>query len=249
MRRIRRVSHAGSSLLLSVALTLSGGCSERASKADCPPEDRIPGPSLEAEAEGLIHKAEKGEASAYEMAKAPLLRCIEANPKRARCHHLLGVAYEWTNRPREAAQSYSKAIVLGPRAPDSYAPLAEIYMAFRLDPEAEQVLNEGVRRAEPSAEDRSSLYTMHNLLAKIAVRKGASPVAALERAYQAGREHHPESAFELGKAYLGATPPRIEQAQKLLREFYRRVCRGADPETHKLRCQETNELLHMLGDL
>lgn len=148
-----------------------------------------------------VKLGQAGEPGAFEAARASLERCITLERKRAACYHWLGVANEWTGRPREAAAAYSTALRLDPSLGDAYAPLADIYASFRLDAAADQVLTEGERVLAQNPEQKEQRLAIAVLTAKLAPRQGKSAIAALERAHQLGGAEHPELSFELGMAY------------------------------------------------
>ncbi len=194
-----------------------------------------------------VTRAQAGEPGAYEAARESLAHCIELDRKRAPCYHLLGVANEWTGRPREAAAAYSTALQIDPSLGDSYAPLAEVYASFRLDAAADQVLNEGERVLAQSPEQKEQRVAIAVLMAKLAPRQGKSPITALERAYQLGGAEHPELSFELGMAYALDAVPRNAKALTLLTEFMKRVCNGRSAKDWVRQCRKATSLMARLG--
>jgi tetratricopeptide (TPR) repeat protein len=197
----------------------------------------------------LIMQAEAGNRDAFEQAKEPLKKCIEKDPNLAECYFLLGEALEWTDDEQGAVDNYTKAIQHDPSKGFFYPPLAEIYLRFKLDKEAEAVLREGTKLVPPDEKNLAKLYNMYILLHNVAQMKGdkAGQLAAVEQAEKYAGETHPEFAFNLGSVYAAMDPPQKEKAVRLLNQFTKRVCRGQGAAKFKEQCEATSSLLQKLG--
>ncbi len=197
----------------------------------------------------LIEQARAGNADAYKQAQEPLKKCIEKDPTIADCYDDLGDTYLWTDDEQNAAENYSKAIEHDPSKGYFYTDLADLYLNLKLVKEAEQVLNEGVRLVPPNEKNNPKLYNMQVLLAKVAQMKGdkAGQLAAVEKAEHYTSDAHPEFAYELGSTYGTMDPPQKEKALRLLNQFTKRVCKGAQAMKFKDECEETSSLIQKLG--
>lgn len=197
----------------------------------------------------LIKQAEAGNPDAYEQAKEPLKKCIEKDPNIAECYHLLGEAYLWTDDEQAAAENYQKAIERDPTASFFYPPLAHLYITLRLVNEAEQVLKEGARLIPPSEKNNPKIYSLYVLLGTVAQMKRdkAGQLAAMEKAEQFAGGEHPEFAFNLGSTYAVMDPPQKEKAVRLLEQFTKKVCRGAQATKFKEQCETSSSLVQKLG--
>ncbi len=197
----------------------------------------------------LNSQAEAGNPDAYEQAKEPLKKCIEKDPNIAACYFLLAESFLWTDDEQSAIDNYTKAIQHDPTVSFFYSPLAELYMTYNLDNEAQQVLQEGVKLVQPSERNNPKLYGMYVQLATVAQKKKdtAAQVSALERAEQFAGDAHPEFSFNLGSTYAVMNPPQKEKAVRLLEQFTKRVCRGASATKFKEQCETSSSLVQKLG--
>jgi len=199
--------------------------------------------------EALNSQAEAGNPDAYEQSKEPLKKCIEKDPNIAECYFLLAEASLWTNDEQGAVEYYQKAIEHDPSKSFFYSPLAELYLTLRLTNEAEQVLKEGTRLVPPSEKNNPKIYGMYVLLANAAQTKRdtAAQLQALEKAEQFAGDSHPEFAFNLGSSYAVMNPPQKEKAIRLLDQFTKKVCRGAQATKFKEQCETSSSLVQKLG--
>jgi tetratricopeptide (TPR) repeat protein len=197
----------------------------------------------------LTQKAAQGNPDSYEQAKAPLQKCIEADPNYAECYHELAEASLWTNDEQGAVDNYTKAIEHDPSVSYFYPPLAELLLAFKMYEQAEAVLKEGTRIVPPTEKTANNLYGMYVLLSQVyqSRRDTASMVDVLEKANQVGGETHPEIAFNLGSTYAVMKPPQKEKAVRLLNSFNKRACRSAKAEKYKEQCATSADLVQKLG--
>ncbi len=197
----------------------------------------------------LVNQAEAGNPDAYEQAKEPLKKCIEKDPNIAECYFLLGEALLWTDDEQGAIENYNKAIEHDPSHSYFYPPLAELYITLRQVNEAEQVLKEGTRLVPPSEKNNPKIYGMYVLLGNVALLKKDknAQVAAMERAEQFAGDSHPEFSFNLGSTYATMNPPQKEKAVRLLEQFTKKVCRGAQSAKFKEQCETSASLVQKLG--
>jgi tetratricopeptide (TPR) repeat protein len=198
----------------------------------------------------LIRIAEGGNKEAYEDAKAPLKKCIEADPNYAECYHWLGQAFLWTDDDQSALDNYSKAIERDPKVGYFYPPLAELYINLRMYDAAEKVLSEGDKLLEKVQKNKNALYAIYTLQSNVFQAKKADNerLAALERANDIGGDSHPEVAFNLGSTYATMKPPQKDKAVRLLKSFNKRACKSQSAQTkYKDQCEISNALVSKLG--
>ena len=197
----------------------------------------------------LINQAEQGNPDAYEQAKEPLKKCIEKDPNIADCYFLMAEAMLWTDDEQAALENYHKAIEHDPTTSFFYPPLAELYITLRQVNEAEQVLKEGTKLVPPSEKNNPKLYGMYVLLGNVAQLKRDKPaqLAAMERVEQFAGDSHPEFSFNLGSTYAVMDPPQKEKAVRLLEQFTKKVCRGANSAKFKEQCETSASLVQKLG--
>ncbi len=197
----------------------------------------------------LTKLAEGGNPDAWEDAKEPLKKCIEADPNRAWCHFLLGEAEWWTDNVQAALQSYSAAIEHDPRVPSFYVGLADAYQVLRMYDQAGAVLEQGTNNIEATEESRDHVYNMYLLTFNVAQFAGdkAKMLAAVKHAYEIGGEAHPEAKFHLGSTYASMDPPQKEQAKQMLDSFQNTVCKGSKAKQFKAQCAQANSFLQRLG--
>lgn len=197
----------------------------------------------------LTKQAEAGNPDAWQEAKEPLEKCIQADPNRAWCYELLGEAKWWTDDIQGALQSLTQAIEHNPTVPYFYVTLAELYEVLRLYGEAGQVLDQGTRNIEATEESRDHVYNMYLLSFNVAQFAGdkTKMLSSVERAYEIGGETHPEAKFHLGSTYASMDPPQKEKAKRLLESFTKTACAGEGSKKFKAQCSQANAFLQHLG--
>lgn len=197
----------------------------------------------------LVKLAEAGNQDSFEQAKEPLKKCIEKDPNLSECYYLMGESMEWTDDEQAAADYYTKAIQHDPTVGFYYPYLAELYLRFKLDKEAVQVLEEGTKIVQPTDKNIPALYNMQILLAQAALMRGdkAGQLAAVEKAEKYAGEKRPEFSFNLGSTYATMDPPQKEKAVRLLTQFTKRICKGANAKKFQEQCEEASSLLQKLG--
>jgi hypothetical protein len=246
-------------VLGALALGMSAGCAEAPPPepaepvSSAPPAESAP-PDAASDwlrrGEALVRLGETGNLDAFDQAREVLERCVAREPGLAACQFLLGEACEYTDDDPCAAHSYTTAIVEAPTTADYYAPLAETYLRYKLYPQAEVVVREGIARVPRRLENSPALLGLYRLLATIAERRGDSErrVQALEEgAREIGSD--PELDFELGSAYVALDPPRQADAARTLRRFRERACKGEPAQRYKETCEQAEELLEPIAQV
>lgn len=197
----------------------------------------------------LVEQARAGNADAYKQAQEPLKKCIEKDPNIADCYDELGETYLWTDDEQSAADNFQKAIEHDPSKGYFYTDLANLYITLKFYKEAQQVLTEGLKLVPPNEKNAGKIFNMYVLLSTCALAQGdkAGQVAAMEKAEQFAGDAHPEFSYELGSTYGTMEPPQKEKALRLLNQFTKRVCKGAQATKFKDECEETSSLIQKLG--
>ncbi len=203
----------------------------------------------------LIKAAEedKNNTDLYEQAVAPLKKCVETDPNRADCYHLLGVAYNWTDEPQQALDYFTKAIEHDPTKAFYYVEPAELYLALRKPGEAAQLLEAGVELIPRSEDNREGIFSLNVALAKAYQAKGERakmlPVLEDAKKLDAKAKKHPEVNFYLGSFYAKQQPPNATKAIQYLEKFKKRGCKGPRAQIFKAQCVQADTFVQLLGGL
>jgi tetratricopeptide (TPR) repeat protein len=96
----------------------------------------------------------------FDQAEQHLLEAVKINADIFFEHAYLGKIYRATGRPREAAESYSKAVVANPREWAPYVALGELYRRWDYPNEAIQVLTQGVEHVPGKVEKGELHYVL-----------------------------------------------------------------------------------------
>jgi tetratricopeptide (TPR) repeat protein len=197
----------------------------------------------------LMMQARAGNADAYKQAQEPLKKCIEKDPNIADCYNELGETYLWTDDEQSALDNYSKAIEHDPSKGYFYPDLANLYLTLKFYDQAQQVLNEGLKLIPPGEKNNAKIYNMYILLSTVSLAKGdkSGQVSAVEKAEPFAGDAHPEFSYMLGSTYATTEPPQKEKALRLLNQFTKKVCKGAQAMKFKDECEETQSLIQKLG--
>jgi tetratricopeptide (TPR) repeat protein len=204
----------------------------------------------------LVQLGHAGDAAAYERGRGPLERCLKVDPKRADCAYLLGEIELAADHLQLAAERFTLAVRLEPQQARYYVVLAAVYQVFRQSQEAEMVLTVGLRQVQDSERTRRDVAAMAVAAARLAAARHDAPTARawLDRAETLMEDAQPELIFELASAYAMAAldvvlPRDTEKAQRLLKLFVMRVCRGAAARKYQDQCWATESLMRRISDL
>lgn len=104
-------------------------------------------------------KAEQdsGKVGNLDQCETELEKAVELNPDLYRGHWYLGRIYRDTGRPREAAESWTRACALNPYFGKPFVRLGELYLFWDKIPEAIQVLSQG-KQYVPDDEDLTNIF-------------------------------------------------------------------------------------------
>lgn len=195
----------------------------------------------------LLKKEPKAKADAYELAKAPYLKCIELDENYADCYHQLGNVYLWTDDEQKAIQYYTDAIAHNPDELRFYAPLAELYLNLSYNDLAEKVLTEAKNHGKPDAKE---MWGVHVLMGQILQEKGdfAGEVTELEAAKAINLGDDADQniliLYSLGVAYSDLK--KDQKAVENLKGFAVR-CKGNIANQYPDQCDSTTSLLAKYG--
>ena len=201
----------------------------------------------------LVQVATKSsQQTAWEEAKEPLVKCIEADPNFSHCYFELALVDLFLDSEQEALENYTKAIQHAPDESSFYPPLADLYIRLDYFDQAKGVLQEGIKFApDVSATDgtpNKAKFNMYVLLAAVHQFQGNmnEMVNALETANKLGGKENPEILFNLGSTYAVMEPPRKSQALEMLKKFQAVACKGGKAEKYKDQCEQSMALLAKL---
>jgi tetratricopeptide (TPR) repeat protein len=183
-------------------------------------------------------------------ARPPLETAIAIDPNLAEAYGELGWTLLHLNDDAGALQSWTTAVVKAPTQTRYYAWLADLYSRLRMLDRAASVAREGLSFASPDDRD---VYTLHALLG--AVLEARHDEAGAVSEYEAARaacsvdscRSHPETYFDVGRAYGLSRPPRKTEALQSLQSFWKLVCKGTRAARFSAQCTETSEIANRLG--
>ncbi|PKN49504.1 MAG: hypothetical protein CVU63_01970 [Deltaproteobacteria bacterium HGW-Deltaproteobacteria-20] len=191
----------------------------------------------------LVQVASKSkQKSAWEEAKEPLVKCIEADTRFAHCYFELALVELFLDNEQGALENYTKSIQHAPNEGSFYAPLADLYIRLDYFDQAKGVLEQGVKFA---ADESKAKFNMYVLLANVHQFQGdmAGMVKALETANDIGGKENPEILFNLGSTYAVMNPPKKSQAIQMLKKFQAQACKGASAQKYKDQCEQSMALV------
>src|SRR5690606_36289618 len=167
--------------------------------------------------------------------RRPLEECLKLQPSYAECENLLGEVEERFENAQAAAEYFTAAAGHDPEQLRYFSALSDLYQAAGQRSQAIAVLNEAVKRASRTAEDRYERAAMLVTLARLAgEQKNASEQRQWLEQVEAVFDDSPEkSLFELVLIY--ATLPTTDAAEtgseKTVQQLKERVdaaCAKAD---------------------
>ncbi|MBK9030357.1 MAG: tetratricopeptide repeat protein [Myxococcales bacterium] len=135
----------------------------------------------------------------FDQAEQHLLAAVKLNADLYFEHMYLGRIYRATSRPREAAESFSKAIVSNPREWAPYVALSELYRKWDYPNEAIQVLTQGVEHVPGQVEKAALHYQLG--MAYTEKQDDAKAIEAFTAAVEASKDLH-VAKFMRGQAYF-----------------------------------------------
>jgi tetratricopeptide (TPR) repeat protein len=179
------------------------------------------------------------------LARPALERCLELSPEHALCHHFLGTVLERLEEPQLALEHYFAALRSEPAIAIGYAAPAGLCIAYKLYDAAAALVDLGLSYVPQTPDMAQRRYELYVLRFELAQVKEDQPgmLEALQRAYAAAGDSHPEMAFSLGSQYLTTAVPQVAAGRRLLSRFQAERCQGARAAAWREQCEVTAFLL------
>jgi len=143
-----------------------------------------------------------------------LQKAIELNPDLWRAHYYVGRIFRDTDRPKEAAESLTKALSFGPTQPGPWVALGELYRKWDYTDQALQVAQQGTT-AVPGANEVSDIWYVVGM-AYDDKRMHDKAIEAFDKALESRSDNH-KAKFQRGQAYFRKGD--FAKAKKDLEEF------------------------------
>jgi tetratricopeptide (TPR) repeat protein len=135
----------------------------------------------------------------FEKAQQHLEQAVKLNADMWRAHYYLGRIYRQQDKPKEAAQAFSKALMANPREQGPYVALGELYRKWDYSDEAIKVTSQGTVNVPGSNEVADIWYVLG--MAYDDKSNYDKAIEAFEQAIEAKRDHH-KAKFQRGQAYF-----------------------------------------------
>ncbi len=128
-----------------------------------------------------------------------LLQATKLNADMWRAHYYLGKVYRVTDKPKEAADEFTKALMAGPRESGPYIALAELYNKWDFTDQAIKVAQQGTTNVPGSNEVADIWYELGMGYSNKSMDKEA--IDAFTKAIESNKGEH-NAKFERGQAYF-----------------------------------------------
>src|SRR5205823_3551322 len=116
-----------------------------------------------------------------------------------RAHYYLGRIYRDSDKPKEAANELSAALVANPREPGPYVALGELYRKWDYTEEAKKVVQQGTNNV-PGQNDLSDIWFVLGM-AYDDKQQETEAIDAFTKAIEMKRDNH-KAKFQRGQAYF-----------------------------------------------
>ena len=156
------------------------------------------------------------ESGQIDLAETHLERAVELNERLFRAWYYLGTTYDETDRPREAAEAWTKAAEFNPLYGPPFIDLGRLYLRWDMLDEAIRVLEQGVEHVRRSRELTDLYYFLG-----LAHHKSRNNAAAIEAFTQAMDVSSNLEAM-LQRGFVYAAEGETDKAIEDLREFVQR---------------------------
>ncbi len=151
---------------------------------------------------------DEGQKPNYDPAETALEKAAELNNDLYRAHWYLGRVYRDTNRPKLAAEAWTRACMLNPYFGKPFVRLGELYLRWDKVSEAVQVLSQGKQFVVDDG-DLTNIYYYLGMAYDVEARanpgKGKSRWDASIEAYSQAIDHrgdNDQARFQRGLAYI-----------------------------------------------
>ena len=162
-----------------------------------------------------------------------LQKAVELNKDMWRAHYYLGRVYRGSDKPKEAADEFSKALAANPRESAPYVALGELYRKWDYSAEAIKVASQGAQNVPGSNEVTDIWYVLG--MGYDDQRKDKEAVDAFTKAIETSKGNQ-KAKFQRGQTYFRMAD--YSNAKKDLEEFAK--AGGASLEFNK---QQANKML------
>ena len=95
----------------------------------------------------------------WERAAEAFKKAIELDDNLYKAHYRLGVVYQAMDNPQEALQKYTDALMKNGKFFDAYRELGSLYLDYDFVPQAEQVLQEGIKALVGRGDELAVLHS------------------------------------------------------------------------------------------
>lgn len=150
----------------------------------------------------------------FESSIQHLQQAVKLNPQMWRAHYNLGQIYRDTDKAKEAAESFTKAIAANPREQGPYVALTELYLRWDYVDQAIQVASQGTANV-PGSNERSDIWFVLGM-GYDAKQLDDKAVEAFTKALEDRRDNH-KAKFQRGQAYFRKGD--MTRAKKDLEDF------------------------------
>ncbi|MCK9522587.1 MAG: tetratricopeptide repeat protein [Proteobacteria bacterium] len=152
-------------------------------------------------------------------------KALDLDDSLFKAHYRMGLAYEKLDEPQKAMQKYTDSLMQNPKFFDAYRELGNIYLTYDFIPQAEQVLQEGLKALLGQDEE---LSVLHNFLGAVYADKKDHVAAVQEfRAALELQPNFPEAMFNLGMSYCFVN---VDNAKMWLEKFVASANQATPPE-------------------
>jgi tetratricopeptide (TPR) repeat protein len=151
------------------------------------------------------------------LAETHLERAVQLNERLFRAWYYLGTTYDETDRPREAAEAWTRAAQFNPLYGPPFIDLGRLYIRWDMFDEAVQVLEQGSQHVRREGELTDIYYFLG--LAHHKRRNSPAAIEAFSKALDV-RSSNLEAMLQRGFVY--AETDEVEKAMADLREFVQR---------------------------
>jgi tetratricopeptide (TPR) repeat protein len=135
----------------------------------------------------------------FESSVQHLQQAVKLNPGMWRAHYNLGQIFRDTDRAKEAAESFTKAIAANPREQGPYVALTELYLRWDYVDQAIQVASQGTANV-PGSNERSDIWFVLGM-GYDAKQLDDKAIEAFGKALEDRRDNH-KAKFQRGQAHF-----------------------------------------------
>lgn len=165
--------------------------------------------ALDSAKEDLAHKLNKKKeeisdedaaaSATYEKAQQHLQEAIKINTDMWRAHYYMGKIYKAEDKPKDAADEFTKAIKGDPREWGPYVALAQLYLKWDYPDQAIQVASQGVSNVVGTNDQSEIWYSLG--MGYDAKKMDDKAIEAFTKAIETKKDNH-QAKFQRGQSYF-----------------------------------------------